>query len=121
MAIWPMLERPNEAPAVAAVAGLMASPPGFSHHTRNRSAIGSRCRQVPQQEPAGGAGIGIIRLCAAKPKPWNGANKSFQVVQGTRTWFGVGQLLLGEAIGGKMESLNRGIPRSEERRVGKEC
>jgi len=58
-----MLERPNEAPAVAAVAGLMASPPGFSHHTRNRSAIGSRCRQVPQQEPAGGAGIGIIRLC----------------------------------------------------------
>src|ERR1039457_2090820 len=46
----------------------------------------------------------------AKPKPWNGANKSFQVVQGTRTWFGVGQLLLGEAIGGKKESLNRGIP-----------
>src|ERR1019366_505498 len=46
----------------------------------------------------------------AKPKPRNGANKSFQVVQGTRTWFGVGQLLLGQAIGGKKESLNRGIP-----------
>src|ERR1039457_7068796 len=46
----------------------------------------------------------------AKPKPRNGANKSFQVVQGTRTWFGVGQLLLGEAIGGKKESVNRGIP-----------
>src|ERR1022692_905800 len=46
----------------------------------------------------------------AKPKPWNGANKSFQVVQGTRAWFGAGQLLLGEAIGGKKESLNPGIP-----------
>src|ERR1039457_980047 len=46
----------------------------------------------------------------AKPKPRNGANKSLQVVQGTRTWFGVGQLLLGQAIGGKKESLNRGIP-----------